>query len=45
MSPRPNSTKQTILTSNPPCQVCGNSPAGWHCGTVTCEACKVKFPF
>lgn len=33
--------KQTIVTNNPECQVCGESPAGWHCGTITCEACKV----
>lgn len=22
------------------CKVCGEPNAGWHCGTVTCEACK-----
>lgn len=26
-----------------PCKVCGNIEAGWHCGTITCEACKVIF--
>lgn len=36
-----NKRKQTILTNNPECQVCGEIPAGWHCGTITCEACKV----
>ena len=29
-----------------PCRVCGEPSSGWHCGAVTCEACKVisKFP-
>ena len=25
-----------------PCRVCGESNSGFHLGTVTCEACKVK---
>lgn len=25
-----------------PCKVCGEPSSGWHCGAVTCEACKVK---
>jgi hypothetical protein len=25
-----------------PCRVCGEQSSGWHCGAVTCEACKVK---
>ena len=25
-----------------PCRVCGEPSSGWHCGAVTCEACKVK---
>ena len=24
-----------------PCKVCGEQSSGWHCGAVTCEACKV----
>jgi hypothetical protein len=24
-----------------PCRVCGEASSGWHCGAVTCEACKV----
>lgn len=24
-----------------PCKVCGEPSSGWHCGAVTCEACKV----
>ena len=24
-----------------PCRVCSEPSSGWHCGTVTCEACKV----
>jgi hypothetical protein len=26
-----------------PCRVCGEPSSGWHCGAVTCEACKVLF--
>jgi hypothetical protein len=26
-----------------PCRVCGEPSSGWHCGAVTCEACKVNF--
>lgn len=26
-----------------PCKVCGEPSSGWHCGAVTCEACKVKY--
>lgn len=26
------------------CQVCGDTnKAGWHCGAITCEACKVIY--
>ncbi len=25
-----------------PCRVCGEPSSGWHCGAVTCEACKVS---
>jgi hypothetical protein len=25
-----------------PCHVCGEPSSGWHCGAVTCEACKVR---
>lgn len=28
-----------------PCKVCGEPSSGWHCGAVTCEACKVKYCF
>ena len=28
-----------------PCRVCGEPSSGWHCGAVTCEACKVKQNF
>jgi len=24
-----------------PCRVCGEPSSGWHCGAITCEACKV----
>lgn len=24
-----------------PCRVCGEQSSGFHCGAVTCEACKV----
>lgn len=23
-----------------PCRVCGEPSSGWHCGAITCEACK-----
>ena len=26
-----------------PCHVCGEPSSGWHCGAITCEACKVEF--
>ncbi|CAF0920277.1 unnamed protein product [Rotaria sordida] len=26
-----------------PCQVCGENASGWHCGSITCEACKKFF--
>lgn len=25
-----------------PCRVCGEQSSGFHCGAVTCEACKVN---
>jgi hypothetical protein len=28
-----------------PCRVCGEPSSGWHCGAVTCEACKVGANF
>ena len=28
-----------------PCRVCGEPSSGWHCGAVTCEACKVGHCF
>lgn len=27
-----------------PCRVCGEQSSGFHCGAVTCEACKVINP-
>lgn len=26
-----------------PCHVCGEASSGWHCGAITCEACKVRY--
>ena len=26
-----------------PCKVCGEPSSGWHCGAITCEACKKFF--
>ncbi|CAF0834302.1 unnamed protein product [Didymodactylos carnosus] len=25
------------------CQICGDTASGWHCGAITCEACKKFF--
>ncbi|CAF2547101.1 unnamed protein product [Rotaria sp. Silwood2] len=31
------------LNEDEHCQVCGDLASGWHCGAITCEACKKFF--
>ena len=31
-----------LIGHSDPCKVCGEPSSGWHCGAVTCEACKVR---
>ncbi|CAF4014281.1 unnamed protein product, partial [Adineta steineri] len=31
------------LNEDESCQVCGDLASGWHCGAITCEACKKFF--
>ncbi|UJR29912.1 hypothetical protein I4U23_017460 [Adineta vaga] len=31
------------LNEDEHCQICGDLASGWHCGAITCEACKKFF--
>ncbi|CAF3771316.1 unnamed protein product, partial [Adineta steineri] len=31
------------LNEDENCQICGDLASGWHCGAITCEACKKFF--
>ncbi|CAF4442586.1 unnamed protein product [Rotaria sp. Silwood2] len=31
------------LNNDESCQICGDLASGWHCGAITCEACKKFF--
>ncbi|CAF1350905.1 unnamed protein product [Rotaria sp. Silwood1] len=31
------------LNDNEQCHICGDLASGWHCGAITCEACKKFF--